>query len=147
MRLSLAPITLEQANAFVRHFHRHHKAPRRIAKFAVSVRGPDLCGVAIAGTPTARALDDGVTIEIYRVCTDGTRNACTMLYGASCRAAAALGYRLAITYTLRAEVGASLRAAGFRVAAEVSDRQWGRPTRPRSERDLIGDKLRWERSV
>lgn len=70
-----------------------------------------------------------------------------MLYGASCRAAAALGYRLAVTYTLEAELGSSLRAAGFMRAAEVRAQQWDRPGRPREQRELLGDKIRWERPL
>jgi hypothetical protein len=42
-------------------------------KFAVgaSVDGK-LVGVAIAGRPVARRLDDGKTLEVLRVCTDGS---------------------------------------------------------------------------
>src|SRR4051812_27451466 len=109
MTLRLAPVDLDDANAYVARFHRHSK-PVRGQKFSVSVIvDHGVRGVAISGRPIARALQDGKTIEIYRVCTDGARNACTKLYGACCRAAAALGYLLAITYTLASETGASLR--------------------------------------
>jgi hypothetical protein len=145
--LRLLPVELRTANAFVARLHRHSK-PVRGQKFAVAVGdGAGMRGVAIAGRPVARELQDGYTIEILRVCTDGARNACSKLYGACCRAASALGYLLAITYTLASESGASLRAAGFRPVAEVTDRQWDCPSRPRTERDLIGDKVRWERRL
>lgn len=147
MSLKLQPISLRQANAYVAKHHRHSK-PVRGQKMSVAVADEaGIRGVAIAGRPVARELDDGFTVEILRVCTDGARNACTKLYGACCRAAEGMGYLLAVTYTLASEGGASLRAAGFRPVGEVKDRQWGCPSRPREERDLIGDKVRWERHL
>jgi hypothetical protein len=134
------------ANEYVRSHHRHSK-PVQGYKFAVAACNGELCGVGIAGRPVARALDDGSTIEILRVCTDGTRNACSLLYGALCRAAANLGYRLAVTYTRESESGSSLRAAGFSPVANVKDRQWDTPSRPREDRELIGDKIRWQRKL
>lgn len=145
--LQLQPATLRQANAFVAEHHRHSK-PVRGQKWSVAVaNGSGVCGFAIAGQVRARALEDGFTIEIYRNCTDGTKNACSKLYAAVCRAARGMGYRKAITYTLASESGASLRAAGFVPVGEVKDRQWGCASRPREERDLVGDKVRWERRL
>jgi len=156
--LRITPMDRDGANAYVRQHHRHSKSVVGY-KFAVAVAKPspfnqpnnfqfwETCGVAIAGRPVARALDDGMTLEILRVCTDGARNACSKLYAACCRAARALGYRRAITYTLASEIGTSLRAAGFRPVAEVADRQWDCPSRPRQERDLVGGKVRWERAL
>jgi hypothetical protein len=84
------------------------------ALFALGVeKGGELVGVAIVGRPVGRGLQDGRTVEITRVATDGTRNACSFLYGRCRRAAAALGYRRVITYTRQDESGASPRAAGF----------------------------------
>src|SRR5262245_60588112 len=108
MSLRIVPVTLEMANDFVRKRHRHNK-PVVGYKFAVGVEaktrvldGPEwvLCGVAIVGRPVARLLDDGKAAEITRLCTDGTRNACSMLYGAARRAARALGHDPIYTYTL-----------------------------------------------
>jgi hypothetical protein len=146
--IQLVPINRDDANAYVRRMHRHSR-PVQGYKFAVGIEvAGELRGVAIAGRPVARELDAaGTTIEILRVCTDGVRNGCTRLYGACCRAAGALGYQLAITYTLEREHGASLRAAGFRPVARVPDRQWACDARPREQRDLIGDKVRWERPL
>lgn len=147
MSLTLIPVNLDVANDFVRRLHRHSK-PTVSHKISVGVRALDaLCGVAIAGRPVSRELDDGWTIEIYRVCTDGTRNACSKLYSACCLSARGQGYRLAITYTLESEPGTSLRASGFKPVAAVKDRQWDCPARPREERDLIGGKVRWERTL
>lgn len=143
--LFLIPSNLDDANAFVRKHHRHSR-PVVGQKFSVAVADDEgVRGVAISGRPRARGLQDGWTIEILRVCTDGARNACSKLYSACCRSAKGMGYRLAVTYTLASESGASLRAAGFHAVAEVKDRQWGCESRPRAERDLVGGKVRWER--
>jgi len=146
--LTLKPITLAAANAYILNFHRHSK-PVPGHKWALSLIDHTniLRAVAITGRPVARELDDDWTIEILRLCTDGTPNACSQLYAACCRTAAAMGYRRIITYTLSRETGASLRAAAFLPAATVTDRQWNTPSRPRAERELIGDKIRWQRTL
>jgi hypothetical protein len=83
----------------------------------------ELVGVAMAGRPIARHLDDGKTIEVNRTCTDGTANANSMLYGAVWRAARAMGYQRCITYTQHDESGASLRGAGFVHLKSLSPRK------------------------
>lgn len=111
--LRIAPVTFRQACAFVAELHRHNKPPRG-HKFSIGVfSGDNLVGVAMAGRPVARHFDDGLTLEVNRTCTDGTRNANSMLYGATWRAAKAMGYQRCITYTQNGECGSSLRAAGF----------------------------------
>lgn len=144
MTLEFTPITLREANTFVEQHHRHHGAARGcICCVAVSLAGV-VCGVAIVSRPVARMLDDGWTAEVVRCCTDGTRNACSMLYAAAWRAVRALGYRKLVTYTLATEPGASLRAAGLRVVGEVRGRSWSCPSRPRVDTAPAQDKLRWE---
>jgi hypothetical protein len=131
--LSLVPVTFRQACEFVAAHHRHHGPPQGM-KFAIGVAIADgpLAGVAIAGRPVARHLDDGVTIEVTRTCTSGTANVNSMLYAAAWRAARALGYRRGITYTQAGESGASLRAAGWQpVATRPPGPGWDRPGRPR----------------
>src|ERR1700675_4478870 len=131
--LTLVPVTLEEANAFVAKWHRHHK-PVPGCKFCVGVfddKNTTVCGVAIVGRPIARMLDDGWTLEVNRTCTDGTRNANSFLYGAARRAAWALGYKKLITYNRAKESGASLRAAGFRCMGEAGGGPWTRASRPR----------------
>mgnify|MGYP000063425925 CR=1 FL=1 len=111
--LTLTPINLKTANAFVQQYHRHHK-PTRGHKFSIGVSDNGaLVGVAICGRPVARRLDDGYTLEVNRLCTDGTPNACSILYAAAYRAARAMGYNKVITYILDTENGASLKAAGY----------------------------------
>lgn len=142
----ITPITFGEANAFVGKFHRHHK-PMAGCKFCVAVSEEDtIVGVAIVGRPVARRQDDGWTLEVNRCCTDGTRNACSMLYRAAWRAARALGYRRLITYTMPEEGGASLRGAGFHLIGERKSGNWNVPSRPRIDTDelLRGQKLLWE---
>ncbi len=144
MSLSIVPVTLDEANAFVCEHHRHHQ-PVPGAKFCVAVADADqIVGVAIVGRPVARPLDDGWTLEVNRTCTDGTKNANSMLYGACRRVAFALGYRKLITYTLASESGVSLHAAGWKIVGEVKGRSWHCKSRPRVDKHPLQDKLRWE---
>ena len=142
--MNVVPCTFQEAAAFIRAHHRHHR-PSLSVKFCLAVADADVVvGVAMVGRPVARGLDDGWTVEVTRTCTDGARNANSMLYGAAWRAAKALGYRRLVTYTRLEESGASLRAAGFRVVAEVRARGWSCPSRPRVDTAPLQDKLRWE---
>ena len=101
--LTLIPVSLAQANEFVRQHHRHHK-PVAGHKFSIGcAENGRLCAVAIVGRPVSRYLDDGFTLEVNRLCSDGTKNACSILYAAAARAARAMGYRKIITYTLDTE--------------------------------------------
>lgn len=142
-RLHLRPLRLREANEHVERLHRHHK-PVRGCNFCVGAFVGDQCvGVGIAGRPVARGLDDGRTIEITRCATDGTPNACSMIYGALRRAAKAVGYQRVVTYTLASEPGVSLLAAGFRRDGEVRGREWACESRPRRAADTTEDKVRW----
>ena len=128
--LSLCPVSLAEANTFVAEHHRHHK-PVRGHKFSLGcmVKG-QLVGVAIVGRPVSRYLDDGLTLEVNRLCTDGTQNACSFLYGAAAQAARTMGYRKIITYILDTENGVSLRAAGWKCAGLAGGRMWTGKRRP-----------------
>ena len=133
VRLHLVPISLKDANEHVAAWHRHNR-PVPGSRFQVGAADQDgiLRAVAIAGRPVARMFDDGMTIEVTRVASDGTPNACSMLYGACKRASFALGYRRVITYTQADEAGSSLRGAGWRIIAERPARiGWSAPSRPR----------------
>ena len=146
MRLTIVPVTFRQACQFIETHHRHHRPPRGM-KFAIGVTGDDgLVGVATAGRPVARHLDDGVTLEVTRTCTVGEPNANSMLYGAAWRAARAMGYLRLITYTQEGESGASLRAAGLQPVAELRPRSgWTTASRPRRSHGVDGvRRTRWE---
>lgn len=152
--LSIIPVTLREAQQFIAHYHRHNKPPRGW-KFGVGVFDSDalhqsnglilvgkLVGVATAGRPVARHYDDGRTLEVNRTCTDGTRNANSMLYGAVWRAAKAMGYTRCVTYTQADETGASLRAAGWVRVKDLPPRgSWAASTtdeKLKAMRDPVG---------
>lgn len=119
--------------------------PARGCLFCVAVADRvGVAGVAIVGRPVSRMLQDGWTAEVVRLATDGTRNACSILYGAAWRAARALGYRRLVTYTLPEEGGASLRAAGWRCLGERGGGSWDRAGRPRVDTHPTQVKIGWE---
>lgn len=144
VRLSVVPCDFAEANAFVRAHHRHH-GPMPGAKFSIAVaNGDKIVGVAMIGRPVARMLDDGWTLEVNRVATDGTKNACSMLYAAAWRTARAMGYRKLVTYILDSEPGVTLTAAGWKCIGSAGGGEWGRISRPRVDKHPTQGKIRWE---
>lgn len=148
--LQVVPLTVEEANGYIAAIHRHN-GPLPTARLAVGLIDSDALvrGVAIAGIPKARVLMARGTLEVSRVGTDGVRNGCSMLYAAITRAARALGYRRLVTYTLEQELGASLRASGWRQVSQVGGKSWTR--RQQSNGNFFyqdahdtGAKWRWE---
>lgn len=144
MKLRHIRIGLDEANAFVAAHHRHHKPVIGHLFSLGAVLGEQIVGVAIVGRPVARMRDDSVTAEITRLCTDGTRNACSFLYGAAARAAFALGFRRIGTYILANEPGTSLTAAGWRLIGEAGGGSWSRDSRPRIDTHPTQGKLLFE---
>lgn len=145
--LCLKPITLKEANAFVELHHRHHGSVVG-HKFSIGVTdGEKLVGVVIAGRPVSRYLDDGYTLEINRLCTDGAPNACSLLYAAAWRAARAMGYRRAITYILESESGVSLRAAGWQCKGRAGGLRWTGTRKPAKDKYPAELKLRYEKEA
>lgn len=143
-RMTVERIGLDEANAFVAARHRHHKpVVGHLFSIGAALNG-EIVGVAIVGRPVARMRDDGVTAEITRLCTDGTKNACSFLYGAAARAAFALGFKRIGTYILTSEPGTSLTAAGWRQIAEVRGRSWSCASRPRIDKHPLQSKLLFE---
>ena len=107
MSLRLVPMSLREANVYVDAHHRHHKSVVG-HKFSIGCeKDGQLAGVVIVGRPVSRYLDNGTTLEVTRLCSNGEKNVCSFLYGAAARAAKALGYRKIITYTLDTEPGIS----------------------------------------
>lgn len=110
--MRIRPIGTKAAAQWIRTHHRHH-LPSAGCKFALALHDGDrCCGVAVAGRPVNRHLDDGLTLEVLRVATDGAPNACSELYGAVVRVAWAMGYDRLITYTLPEEGGAACGVPG-----------------------------------
>jgi hypothetical protein len=152
--LSIKPISMQKAQEFVKQHHRHNKEVKFGPRFAISVVDPsgEVWGVAIGSPPVARALDDGYTTEIRRVCTrpNAPWGCCSILYGACKKAWGGMGGRLVITYTLQSESGGGLRAAGFRRVAASKGHKVGQSwdTHPRKGK-VAGTvtpepKWRWE---
>ena len=145
--LVLQPITFGEACQFIKDHHSHHLPPQGW-KFGIAVNdGEKVVGVVTVGRPVARMLDDGWTAEVTRLCTDGTKNACSMLYAACWRAARAIGYRRLITYILDTEPGTSLTAAGWKLVGQTGGGSWSREDRPRVDKHPLQGKLRFERSI
>ncbi len=148
-RLTIVPVKLAESNAYIERHHRHSipvEARRHLFSLGAAL-GDEIVGVAIVARPSARALDNGITAEVARVCSTGTRNVCSFLYGACWQAARKLGYLKLVTYTLKSESGSSLKASGWRTVAEVKGRSWNGMTRPRVDKFPIQDRLRWEKEV
>ena len=102
----------------------------------------------ICGRPVSRHYDDGYTLEINQLCTDGTKNVCSILYGAACRAAKAMGYRKVITYILQSEPGTSLKASGFYCEGIAGGLSWNGERRPKQENQYPNEmKTRWVRMI
>lgn len=142
MPLKVRPSTISAAKKYLVN-HRHHKSLTG-ALFAVAAeKDGELVGVGVVGRPKARALDDGMTAEITRVCTDGTMNACSTIYGALVRACRALGYAKVYTYTLDSELGSSLKASGAMLDGITKGGSWNCDSRPRVDSHPTVPKKRW----
>lgn len=142
--MELQPISFIEAAEFIRRHHRHH-IPSIGWKFGLAASLDDqIVGVAVIGRPVSRIRDDGWTLELTRLCTDGTKNASSFLLGATRRAVFALGYRRLITYTLYTEPGTSLRAAGWKEVTVNRGGLWSRPGRPRVDKAPTCQKVLWE---
>jgi hypothetical protein len=138
-------IGLDEANAFVKQHHRHHR-PVVGHLFSIGAGiGDEIVGVAIVGRPVSRMRDDGLTAEVTRLCTDGTKDVCSFLYGACARAAFALGFKRIGTYILASEPGTSLVAAGWRLIGERGGGSWSVPSRPRVDKHPLQKKMLFEK--
>lgn len=145
--LEVVPVTFSFAKEYVKVHHRHN--PNIVGcKFAIGVKNGygDIVGVAICVRPVSRHLDNGETLEINRVCTDGTKNACSMLYGRCCQIAKAMGYKKVITYTLISENGVSVKASNFICDGEAGGTHWT-GVRNRGQQIPKEKKIRWHRNL
>lgn len=134
--LRIVPITVKRALPWVTEHHSHLDKPNGgILAAAVAERGQDGCErlvcVAIADHP-ARMLMDGFTLNVSRVCSDGsTPHAASKCLAAISRAALALGCLRLVSYLLVGEHGTSYRAAGWWPTAISTGGEWDRPSRAR----------------
>ncbi len=156
--MNAVPISFSEANQYIAQHHRHHKpAPRDKFRVGCEVDGK-LVGVAMVGQPVARLLCDGYTLEVTRLCTDGTKGVCSFLYSRCARIARELGYKKIITYILEEESGTSLKASGWHLEKEkCGGGTWNMPGRPREivvhtlfgeeQKYPIGYKQRWAKDL
>jgi len=148
-KLFVVPLELREANAFVSQHHRHHK-PLGFHRFSIGSITEDgvLHSVAIIGKPIARlGGNQRDVLEVSRLASDGTTNACSILYAAAARAGASFGYLKIITYTLPEEGGASLRASGWVEEGLAGGGSWSRPSRPREDNAPLSVKTRWSKDL
>lgn len=133
MHFKTIPLSLQAANAWVELQHRHHHAVHRDKfRFGIVDDTEQLVGVVQVGRPVARGYDDGCTVEVVRLCTNGTKNACSFGYATACKIAKLLGYEKVVTYILDEETGTSLRASGFTLDHYTAGGQWDTPSRRRN---------------
>lgn len=146
-KLIIVPLDLKDANLLVARWHRHHK-PVVGHRFSIGVADEqgELHGACINGRPVSRMVDSHTTLEVTRLVTDGTPNACSKLYAAAARIASELGYGKIQTYILDTEPGTSLRAAGWQHEANTRGGQWKHTDgKPRRTDQPTGPKQRWSK--
>lgn len=142
----IRPAELKEANKFIIELHRHHKQVQG-HKFSIALEANGkVCGVAVCGRPVSRHLDNGFILEVTRLCTDGTKNACSKLYSACARIAKEMGYDKIITYILESETGHSLKATGWECeAVGVGGLKWKRSDGVRTDSiiNLFGEEKKY----
>ena len=148
MSLQVVPITYQEANAFIDKIHRHHPPVLR-AKFCIgATKDGKLVGVLTAGRPVARKTCQVSVIEVTRLATDGTHNACSILYGAAARAAKAMGYSKIQTFILDIETGSSLKASGWVLDGVSAGGAWKRTDgQKRNNLHPLNSKSRWAKDL
>lgn len=151
MTLQLIPIDQGEAFEYVGKHHRHHKPPPGTIFQIAASDGDKIVGVVLVGRPVARHLDksygDGFCAEVTRLCTDGTKNCCSLLYSAAWRVARNLGYRRLITFILASESGGSLQASGWKKLYETPGKSWSVKSRPREDKHPLGPKICFEKTL
>lgn len=148
MSLHVLKCPRPEAQAFIHSIHRHH-SPKISDFFNLACADEEgvVRGVCTVGRPTSRWLQDGWTAEVNRLATDGTKNACSFLYGAAAKTAKAFGFRMIVTYTLVSESGSSLRAVGWeRVEIKKNDGKYWKSRQSREGFDLP-KRVRWDKRL
>ena len=119
------PITIREANEFIKEHHRHHRPTARNggkwALSAVDKKSEKIIGVFIAGNPVSATYMDGKTLEVTRLCVkeDAPMGTASFLLSKCSKIWKIMGGNRIITYTLQKECGASLKGAGWDKVAEV----------------------------
>jgi hypothetical protein len=146
--MKIVPLELRDLNALVSALHRHHK-PVYGHRFSIGVEhGGKVVGGASVGRPTARMTNQRKVLEVTRLVTDGTKNACSALYSAAARIGKELGYEHIQTFILDSESGTSLRAAGWKFEQESGGGDWTRKSKPNRRQDQPQcPKQRWGKTL
>lgn len=148
-RLSIVPLELRELNELVVKWHRHHKKVQG-HRFSIGVVNElgELVGGCSVGRPVARMTNSKEVLEVTRLVTNGTPNACSALYSAACRVGREMGYKRIQTFILDVESGTSLRGAGWQKDDWNSGGgSWTRKDRQRREDQPQSPKGRWSRRL
>jgi hypothetical protein len=140
-------VSVDDADAFLTWHYRHHPPPAG-ALFALGIARASedrLLGAIIAGRPVPPAQDDGATVEITRVGTDGSPHVEVALYRAVWKVVRACGYHCLITHTHVGQIRLGLRQVGVRPVAALPPRAGSHtPRRARTDRGVDGVcRTRW----
>lgn len=147
-KLKSRELDFRDACCHVNLHHRHHASPLGHLFSGGVFQDNTLRAAVIVGRPVARALDDGKTVEITRVASDGTRNACSKAMAWAIAEARNRGFKKVISYTLATESGGSLKAVGFELDATTRGGSWNCPSRPRAaDRHPTTPKTRWVKTL
>ena len=141
------PLDRKAVNEFVDTLHRHHSHSAGDKYRLGCALDGKLVGVVQVGRPVARCHDDGYTLEVTRLCTDGTKDACSFLYSRAARVAKELGYKRIVTYILESEPGTSLLASGWKQTGVTAGGSWDTPSRPRTDKAPTVPKKRFEKRL
>src|SRR3990167_7720930 len=149
--LKIIPLELSDANSLVKRWHRHHKEVQG-HRFSIGVmddKTGKIVGAAVVGRPVARRINYRTTLEVTRLVTDGTKNACSILYAACARIGKEMGYQKIQTYILDSETGVSLKAASWFCEEEIAGGgQWKHTDgKPRRTDQPISPKQRWAKII
>ena len=139
------------ANQYIVEKHRHHTQVQG-HKFSIGLfNGENLIGVAVCGRPVSRHLDDGLNLEITRLCVDEAyKNSCSKLYSVCARIAKEMGYKRILTYILKSETGISLRASGWVLTEDnCGGTVWKRNDGERTDTisNLFGEKKKYPKEL
>lgn len=152
--MTVVPIFQREAFEFITKVHRHHIKPvGSIFQIGLVIQSQNdvfefnnkLIGVAVVGRPVARQINHALTCEVTRMCTDGSKNACSKLYSTCARIAKEMGYKKIITYILETETGVSLRASGWSFVRSTPGKSWSVPSRERIDKHPLGVKHLYEK--
>lgn len=142
------PLTLKQANDFVLKNHRHHKQVQG-HRFSLGYEiAGEIVAVIICGRPVSRKTDFKSCLEITRMCSDGTKNACSKLYAAAARVAKEMGFKKIQTFILESENGISLKASGWNFVGTSKGGQWVHTDGKKRRTDQpICKKMKYEKTL